>query len=49
MKVVLELQKELSIAFYPNLDIFMCFLITQVYLRSAASRVYKRHLQTNEW
>ena len=48
MKVVLELQKELSIAFYPNLDIFMCFLITQVYLRSAASRVYKGHLQTNE-
>ena len=49
MKVVLELQKELSIAFYPNLYIFMCFLIAQVYLRSAASRVYKGHLQTNEW
>ena len=49
MKVALELQKELSIAFYPDLYIFMCFLIAQVYFRSAASRVYKGHLQTNAW
>ena len=49
MKVALALQKELSIAFYPDLYIFMCFLIAQVYFRSAASRVYKSHLQTNAW
>ena len=49
MKVALELQKELSIVFYPDLYIFVCFLIARVYLRSAASRVYKGHLQTNEW
>ena len=49
VKVALELQKQLSIAFYPDLYIFMCFLISQVYLSSAASRVYKGHLQTNEW
>ena len=43
-KVALELQKELSIAFYPDSYVFMFFEIAQVYLRSAASRAYKGHL-----
>ena len=39
MKVALELQKELSIAFYPDSYIFMCFLIAQVYSHSVDSRL----------
>ena len=42
------LQKELSIAFYPDSYIFMFFEIKQVYLHSAAYIVYKGHKQ-NEW
>ena len=39
---------EFQATFYPDSYIFMSFEITQVYLRSAASRVCKGHLQ-NEW
>ena len=48
VKVAVKLQKDLSIAFYPEsyTGVFMCFEIAQVYLGSAASRVYKGHLQS---
>ena len=46
--IKVALQKELSIAFYPDLYVFMSFGIVQVYLHSEACRVYKGHLQ-NEW
>ena len=39
------MQKELSIAFYPDSYVFMGFKFAQLYLRSAASRVYNGHLQ----
>ena len=48
VKIALEIKKELSIAFYPDSYLFMCFAIAQVYLRSADSRVCEGHLQ-NEW
>ena len=34
-----NLQRELSIAFYPDSYVFMCFEIAQVYLRSMSYRV----------
>ena len=43
-----EISWNFSIAFYPDSYVFMCFEIAQVYLPSAASRVYGGHLQ-NEW
>ena len=49
MKVALELQKQLSIAFYPDLYIFMCFLIAQVYLRSAASSPFRKHAKSSKF
>ena len=49
VKVALEIiQKELSIASYPDSHDFVLFEIAQVYLRLADCRVYKGHLQ-NEW
>ena len=44
----LKLQKELSIAFYPDLHFFLFFEIARIYLRLAGCRVYEGHLQ-NEW
>ena len=43
-----KLQKELSIAFYPDSRVFMFLKIAQVYMRFADCRVYKGHLR-NEW
>ena len=40
-----QLQKELSIAFYPDLHVFVFFEIAEVYLRLAGCRVYEGHLQ----
>ena len=34
-----------SIPFYPDSYVFVCFKIAQMYLRSAASRVYKGHFK----
>ena len=49
VKVALKIiQKELSIASYPDSHDFVLFEIAQVYLRLADCRVYKGHLQ-NEW
>ena len=44
----LKLQKDLSIAFYPDLHFFLFFEIARIYLRLAGCRVYEGHLQ-NEW
>ena len=40
-----EISWNFSIAFYPDSYVFMCFEIAQVYLPSAASRVYGGRLQ----
>ena len=40
-----QLQKELSIAFYPDLHVFVFFEIAEVYSRLAGCRVYEGHLQ----
>ena len=41
----LKLQKDLSIAFYPDLHFFLFFEIARIYLRLAGCRVYEGHLQ----
>ena len=41
-------KKSSALCFTPDLYVFMSFGIVQVYLHSAACRVYKGHLQ-NEW
>ena len=40
-----QLQKELSIAFYPDLHVFVIFEIAEVYSRLAGWREYEGHLQ----
>ena len=40
-----QLQKELSIAFYPDLHVFVFFEIAEVYSQLAGCRVYEGHLQ----
>ena len=40
-----QLQKELSIAFYPDLHVFVFFEIAEVYSCLAGCRVYEGHLQ----